>query len=183
MKRIPLFTMWSTVFFIYFVLTFAVIEMPVESFEMWEDYHHKTAFSEILSNPITELSWRYNVDSEDMGSAFGASNMVVVRNSTLETIRSKRYADGSTFRGKPKTREERWHQNFNMNATNLKLDQAISLVTLLNKITERYMADCVPIIFYDRMVEYLDDIILQIFFQVNYMNIYFGFHQILTINV
>lgn len=146
------------------MLTFAVIELPVESFEMWEDYHHKTAFSEILGNPITELSWRYNVDS-----AIGATSMVDVRNTTLELVRPKRYADGSTFRGKPKSREERWHQNFNMNGTNLKFDQATSLVTLLNKITERYMVDCVPIIFYDRMVEYSDDIILQTFFQVNYM--------------
>lgn len=72
------------------------------------------------------------------------------------------------FRGNPKTREEMWFQNFNINSTNLQVDQAASLVTLLNKIVRKYVKSCVPIILYDKYVEESDSIILQTFFQVIY---------------
>lgn len=80
--------------------------------------------------------------------------------------RQKRYTDGGAFHGKPKTREDRWHQNFNMNATNSQIEQTLSLVTLLNKVVEKYMQACIPIVFYDTAVEKSDSIVLQTFFQV-----------------
>lgn len=79
--------------------------------------------------------------------------------------RFKRY-DVTTFRGHPKTREERWHANFNLNATSLEMEQTQSLVVLLNKIIDKYMTACIPIVFYDKFVEKSEGIVLQTFFQV-----------------
>lgn len=166
--------------------------------QSWEEFHHKTAFAEILNNPNPDVSWRYAIDSGHMAAPNTANGTSRTYNNTMEVDvnktwiadddgparadagdddsgvdyggavrRHKRYSDGSTFQGKPKTREERWHQNFNMNATNMQLDQAASLVSLLNKIIERYMMACIPIIFYDSYVETSDGIVLQTFFQVN----------------
>lgn len=168
--------------------------------QSWEELHHRTAFAEILNNPIPnpDVSWRYAIDSGHMAAPSTANGMSSSYNNTMEvdvnttwitdndatartdvddddsgvdyggTVRRhKRFSDSSTFQGKPKTREERWHQNFNMNATNLQLDQAASLVSLLNKVVERYMMACIPIIFYDSYVESSDGVILQTFFQVN----------------
>lgn len=59
----------------------------------------------------------------------------------------KRYAEDATFRGKPKTREEVWHQNFNTAST--LFDQTPSLIFLLNKIITNYMQNCIPVILYD----------------------------------
>lgn len=80
--------------------------------------------------------------------------------------RSKRY-DVAAFRGKPKTREERWHANFKVNDTNLEYEQTQSLVILLNKVVNKYLHSCVPIILYDELVEHSEGIILQTFFQVS----------------
>lgn len=77
-------------------------------------------------------------------------------------------SDQTTFVGRPKTREERWHENFNRNSAKLKIEQTQSLVLLLNKVIDRYMNACIPIIFYDTFVEKSDGIILQLFFQVSY---------------
>lgn len=79
--------------------------------------------------------------------------------------RVKRY-DVSTFRGHPKTREERWHVSFNLNNTNLQLEQTQSLVVLLNKVVDKYLNACIPIILYDANVESSEGIVLQTFFQV-----------------
>lgn len=74
--------------------------------------------------------------------------------------------DVTTFRGHPKTREERWHANFNLNWTNLELEQTHSLVILLNKVMDKYLNACIPIILYDKFVEDSEGIILQLFFRV-----------------
>lgn len=74
--------------------------------------------------------------------------------------------DESTFVGHPKTREERWHASFNLNRTNLQLEQAQSLVNLLVKVMDKYLNSCTPIIFYDRSVQASEGIILQTFFKV-----------------
>lgn len=88
--------------------------------------------------------------------------------------RSKRY-DEVAFRGRPKTREERWHANFKVNDPNLEYDQAQSLVILLNKVVNKYLHACVPIILYDKFVEQSDGIVLQTFFQVTSNAIHFAF--------
>lgn len=71
----------------------------------------------------------------------------------------KRYAEDVTFRGKPKTREEMWHQNFNTAST--LFDQAPSLIFLLNLIISKYMHNCIPVILYDKYVHSSDSVILQ----------------------
>lgn len=87
---------------------------------------------------------------------------------TSQTVFRRRVKrdDDSTFVGHPKTREERWHASFNLNKTNLQLDQAQSLVNLLVKVMDRYLNACIPIIFYDRYVQASDSIVLQTFFKV-----------------
>lgn len=79
--------------------------------------------------------------------------------------RVKRDDEGS-FVGHPKTREERWHASFNLNRTNLQVDQAHSLVNLLVKVMDKYLNACIPIILYDRSVQASESIILQTFFKV-----------------
>lgn len=79
--------------------------------------------------------------------------------------RSKR-EDESTFIGHPKTREERWHASFNLNRTNLQLEQAQSLVNLLVKVMDKYLNACIPIVLYDRHVQSSESIVLQTFFKV-----------------
>lgn len=183
-----------TAFRILYIFIIVIAEQcTVIAQQSWEDFHHKTAFAEILNNPNPDVSWRYGIDSGNMTAPHMSNDIFSRNNNTIElhtnttrlsgtghngaaangrdyggTVRRhKRFSDGSTFQGKPKTREERWHQNFNMNATNLQLDQASSLVMLLNKVVERYMMACIPIVFYDDYVEHSDGIILQTFFQVN----------------
>lgn len=80
--------------------------------------------------------------------------------------RVKRY-DSPKFPGHTKTREERWHLNFNVNSTYAQMEQTQSLVNLLNRIVDKYLSACIPIILYDRFVEESDGIVLQTFFQVN----------------
>ncbi|XP_055297477.1 ionotropic receptor 21a [Sitodiplosis mosellana] len=70
--------------------------------------------------------------------------------------------DEATFYGHPKTREERWHTNFNLNKTNF---QAQSLVNLLVKVMDKYLNSCIPIILYDHHVESVEGILLQTFFK------------------
>lgn len=82
-------------------------------------------------------------------------------------VRRVKRDDESTFVGHPKTREERWHASFNLNRTNLQLDQAQSLVNLLVKVMDKYLNSCIPIVFYDRYVQASDGIVLQTFFKVN----------------
>lgn len=82
----------------------------------------------------------------------------------MESKRIKRSIDGN-FLGHPKSREERWHAAFNLNRSTLQLEQAQSLVALLNRVMEKYMNACTPIIFYDQYVEESDGIVLQTFFQ------------------
>lgn len=92
-------------------------------------------------------------------------SMNTSKNVFLRRTRVKR-DDESTFVGHPKTREERWHASFNLNGTNLQLEQAQSLVNLLVKVMDKYLNSCIPIIFYDRYVQASEGIILQTFFKV-----------------
>lgn len=87
-------------------------------------------------------------------------------NDSFVKKRQKRFNEDGTFVGHPKTREERWHATFNLNQTNDKVDQAYSLVTLLNKVIDKYLNACIPIVLYDQYVESSEGIILQTFFQV-----------------
>lgn len=86
---------------------------------------------------------------------------------TSENVFLKRVKrdDESTFIGHPKTREERWHASFNLNRTNLQMEQALSLVNLLVKVMDKYLNECIPIVFYDRF-QASEGIILQTFFKV-----------------
>nr|AXY83434.1 putative ionotropic receptor 4 [Conopomorpha sinensis] len=54
------------------------------------------------------------------------------------------------FHGHPKTREEKWNDNI-LNATSA-FDQNPSLITLLHRLTTKYLNDCVPVILYDKEV-------------------------------
>lgn len=83
----------------------------------------------------------------------------------VDRIRTKRN-DPSTFVGHPKTREERWHANFDTNNIDRQVEQAASLVNLLIKVIDRYLNNCVPIILYDAAVERTDGIVIDQFFKV-----------------
>lgn len=72
-------------------------------------------------------------------------------------------ADSTSFRGHPKTKEDKWHEAFRIDTAALRQEQAAALVALLNKIVIKYLQECVPTIFYDAFVEKSD--ILQAFFQ------------------
>lgn len=87
-------------------------------------------------------------------------------------LRRVKREDESTFIGNPKTREERWHASFNLNRTNLELEQAQSLVNLLVKVMDKYLNSCIPIIFYDFQAS--EGIVLQTFFKV--WNFWFLWH-------
>lgn len=80
----------------------------------------------------------------------------------LSENRSRREID-TTFRGHPKTREEIWHQNFQMDS--LIFDQSLSLITLLVKIIDKYMLRCIPVVIYDIHVENAEGFLLQRLFQ------------------
>lgn len=73
--------------------------------------------------------------------------------------------DPTTFFGRPKTREERWHNNF-FSKNSDDHDQTLSLVNLLNKIVQNYLNACVPIILYDMYVQISDTVLMQSFLQV-----------------
>lgn len=82
-----------------------------------------------------------------------------------ESVKSpihKRYVD-STFKGKPKSRQEVWHRNFNRSEN--VYDQSPSLIALLNKLAVRYMHSCIPVILYDTYVQENDALMLQELFQ------------------
>lgn len=87
--------------------------------------------------------------------------------------------DESAFIGHPKTREERWYASFNLNSTNLQMDQAQSLVNLLVKVMDKYLNECIPIILYDRYVQASEGIVLQTFFKV-WIQIYSFFFECLS---
>lgn len=90
-------------------------------------------------------------------------------------LRRVKRDDEGKFIGHPKTREERWHASFNLNRTNLQLDQAQSLVNLLVKVMDKYLNECIPIIFYDRYVQASEGIVLQTFFKVRILFYHFFF--------
>lgn len=71
---------------------------------------------------------------------------------------TKRGAD-TTFKGKPKTKQEVWLRNFNF--TSQEFTQSTSLVVLLNKIISKYMAACIPVVLYDDFVETSEGFIIQ----------------------
>lgn len=77
----------------------------------------------------------------------------------------KREVDPS-FRGHPKTKEEKWHLNFNSASYSGQSLYADRLVLLLNKVVTKYMSACASIIIYDQYVAQIDSIILQTFFMV-----------------
>lgn len=83
-----------------------------------------------------------------------------------DTIFRRVKRDESTFVGHPKTREERWHSSFNLNRTNLQVDQALSLVNLLVKVMDKYLNACIPIILYDSALAKSEGVVLQTFFKV-----------------
>lgn len=107
--------------------------------------------SDKLPNETAEISF-YKDWSAQLNESFARS-------------RAKRSEEG-TFYGHPKTREERWHEAFNMNRSNSQIDQAHSLVLLLVKVMDKYLNACIPVVLYDQYVESSDGTILQTFFQV-----------------
>lgn len=72
--------------------------------------------------------------------------------------RPRRGAD-TTFKGKPKSKQEVWSRNFNFTSQEFK--QSTSLVILLNKVISKYMTACVPVILYDDFVETSEGFIIQ----------------------
>lgn len=80
---------------------------------------------------------------------------------------SRREATDPTFYGHPKSQQEKWHQSFQIEKINPQTDMAEQLVTLLNKVVNKYLSACAAIVIYDKYVEQTDSIILQTFFQVD----------------
>ena len=72
--------------------------------------------------------------------------------------KAKRGAD-TTFKGKPKSKQEVWARNFNFTSQEFK--QTTSLVVLLNKIITKYMTACIPVVLYDDFVETSEGFIVQ----------------------
>lgn len=124
-----------------------------------ENIHQLQYKDEIVNNSI-----RLNTQRENILRFYESKNEIY--NNVSKQYRCKRF-DQTSFRGNPKTREERWHANFKMNDTNMLLNQTQSLVTLLNKIVDKYLNACIPIILYDKSVEESGGIALQSFFQVH----------------
>lgn len=96
-------------------------------------------------------------------------------------VRRVKRDDEGKFIGHPKTREERWHASFQLNRTNLQVDQAQSLVNLLVKVMDKYLNECIPIILYDRSVQSSESIVLQTFFKV--MTLFYIFFDCLFSNL
>lgn len=61
-----------------------------------------------------------------------------------------RRTNDPTFRGNPKTQQEVWHRNFNFST--IEYSQSTSLVALLNKIVNKYLNACIPVVLYDSYV-------------------------------
>lgn len=94
-----------------------------------------------------------------------------VNNSTIyETSHfrhlQKREVD-TTFVGNPRTREEKWYENFHIESIYQQSVTGERLVLLLNKVISKYLRACVSIVIYDQFVEQSDSAILQTFFQVS----------------
>lgn len=130
----------------------------------FEPADRRAGFNNILRD-IIEGKSHPNFDKD--GETSEDYNMGNETESYLELVkeRTKREEDPH-FRGHPKTREEVWHRNFNLNSTNLLIDQANSLVSLLKTVVTRYMNACIPIVLYDAYVEEAEGFILQRFFEV-----------------
>ncbi|XP_037958822.1 ionotropic receptor 21a [Teleopsis dalmanni] len=85
--------------------------------------------------------------------------------------RHRRRVD-TTFHGHPRTRGEVLGTKFHMSLYNF--DQTNSLVTLINKIAEEYLAKCPPVIYYDSFVKKSDGMILETLFKTLPMTFYHG---------
>lgn len=81
---------------------------------------------------------------------------------TKRTNRRKRVVD-PVFHGHPKSREEKWNEHF-LNESQ-KFDQSPSFISLLHKITVKYLNDCTPIILYDSQVSERESHLFQSLFQ------------------
>lgn len=79
-------------------------------------------------------------------------------NKSLLGKRYKRFAD-PTFRGKPKTRQEIWHRNFNTEM--ISHDQTKSLIDLLKRLIDTYLQACIPIILFDEHIGNSEGLLLQ----------------------
>lgn len=64
-----------------------------------------------------------------------------------------------TFRGHPKTREEKWAMAFNGNIE--AFNQVPSLVNLLNMLAAKHLNGCATIILYDKVTENSDSFVIQ----------------------
>lgn len=64
-----------------------------------------------------------------------------------------------TFRGHPKTREEKWEQAFIGKST--VFDQSPSLINLLRMLATKHLNECTPVILYDTDVENSEDMMLE----------------------
>lgn len=83
--------------------------------------------------------------------------------SELKPKRLKRSGDTTTFRGKPKTIQEVWANNFNIKSQDYQ--QTSSLVALMKKIIMKYMGACIPVVLYDGFVENSEGFVLQRLFE------------------
>jgi hypothetical protein len=59
--------------------------------------------------------------------------------------------EDTSFHGRPKTKQEKWHENFNISQYNP--ENKPPLIVLLLKIVDKYLNNCTPIIMYDEVFE------------------------------
>lgn len=102
---------------------------------------------------------------KEVWNAMDLSNDITYGNASHH--RHKRIIVDTTFRGNPKTIEEKWNENFKIENIYQQSISADRLVMLLNKVVNKYLRACVSIVLYDKFVENTDSIILQTFFQVS----------------
>lgn len=83
---------------------------------------------------------------------------------SIANFRQRRDVD-PTFRGHEKTQEEKWHINFRTDAEDEQRAIADDLVTLLNKVVDKYLRACVTVVIYDDYSQQTEGIMLQTFFR------------------
>lgn len=137
-----------SIIFIFIAISFTKIQ---QCFSQYNDYNanvYKEYLKNVHSNSVDKII-----------SCPNCSHQKIFKRDTIDT----------TFHGHPKTREERWHFAFKTDTSENNINEAISLVELLIKVTNDYLNECIPIILYDVHVEFSNGIILETFFKVRYV--------------
>jgi len=112
---------------------------------------HENSISDLLPETFYYSPYQYLQNENDS---------VII---TLTKEERKKRSSDTTFRGKPKSVQEIWANNFNM--TTQEYQQSTSLVILLSKVIAKYLGACIPVILYDEYLENSEGFILQRLFQ------------------